>query len=200
MPVKGVFKIDPEEPTVKPITKPRCAINMRRLVKRRRKPHEIPSRPYAGYNRCRECRGWEGDDRSLAEEVEACPKEDCPLWEVRCRNASKSAYIDNRTKRPPDVPPENSDPDISTKKGVKPSSNSVLRRTREWSKIIPEYCAWCQCLRPGESRDPIRKCSSPLCWLYPWRNGKLDKDTYEPETLEDLELRLAAGSKARERE
>ena len=181
MPVKGVSKIDPEEPTVKPKTKPSCAINMRRLVKRRRKPNEIQSRTYSGYNHCRECRGWEGDGRTLAEEVAACPNTNCPLWPVRCRNASESAYIDHHGQRCLEVPAENSDPDISTKKGQNLSNTIVLRQSFDRSKMIPNFCAWCQCLKPDESRDPIRECCSPKCWLYPWRNGRLDEDNVEDE-------------------
>jgi len=175
-------------------------INANHLFKRPREPHEIPTRTFASYNHCRECRGWEGDDRSLAEEVEACPNHQCELWQVRCRTASKSAYIDHPNKRHPKVPPENSDSDISTTNGANPSHTDVLRRTFDRSRIIPAYCAWCQCLKPSESKDPIRKCSSTGCWLYPYRTGKLDVDTYEPETLQDLERRVDAECKERGKE
>jgi hypothetical protein len=198
MSVKGVSKNDPDEQIVRTKTEPRCAINMRRLVKRRRKPSEIPSRSYAIYNRCRECRGWEGDDRTLAEEVAACRNTRCRLWPVRCKNASeKSLYRPSVAGGAPTLPTKNPDPDISTIKGQTPSNSGILRRTFDRARRIPDYCAWCQCLKPGESLDPIRRCCSPECWLYPWRTGKLDVETYEPETLDELKLRVEAESKER---
>jgi len=201
MSVKGAPKNDPDEPIIKTKTEPRCAINMRRLVKRRRKPDEIPSRTYAIYNHCRECRGWEGEDgRSLAEEVLACPNDQCEFWVVRCRNASEMSLYRPSEKTDPEVPANNSDPDISTIEGQNPSNSGILRGTFDRARIITDYCAWCQCLEPGESKDPIRKCSSRLCWSYPYRTGKLDVETYEPETLDELKLRVEAESKDRGKE
>jgi len=176
-------------------------INMGRLVKRRREPDEIPSRTFAGYNHCRECRGWEGDDRSLAEEVEACPNHQCELWHVRCRNASEKSL--NRPSVSGGVPTplaSSEDSDISTIKGVKPCSTGVLRQSFDRARMITNFCVWCQCLEPAESRNPIRRCCSPECWLYPWRTGKLDTETYEPETLRDLERRVDAECKERGKE
>ena len=174
-----------------------CTTNVQRLVTRRREPHEIPSRTYAIYNQCRECRGWEGDGRSLAEEVAACPNDSCLLWPLRCRNASEKSLYRPSEKRGPNLPPDYSDSDLSTKKGVKPSYNVILRQSFNRSRVIIDFCTMCQCLKPGESRDPIQRCSSPQCWIYPWRTGKLDTDTYEPETLEDLERRVEAESRER---
>ena len=195
MPREAASKNDPDTQIVNTKTRPRCAINMRRLVKRRREPHEIPSRTYAIYNRCRECRGWEGDGRSLAEEVAACPNDSCLLWPLRCRNASEKSLYRPSEKRGPNLPPDYSDSDLSTKKGVKPSYNVILRQSFNRCRLITDFCGECQCLKPGESRDPIQRCSSPQCWVYPWRTGKLDTDTYEPETLEDLEDRVEAESR-----
>ncbi len=31
----------------------------------------------------------------------------------------------------------------------------------------------------GSIANQIRNCDSPKCWLYPWRNGKLDKSLIE---------------------
>ena len=178
MPVKGVSKNDPDEGIIKTKTKPRCAINMRRLVKRRRKPHEIPSRAYAIYNQCRECHGWEGEDgRSLAEEVLACPDTECRLWLVRCKDASKSPYIDSHEETLPTPLPNSEGSDISTKNPSDPRFKHPQRRRFSRSKMISGFCEECQGLTPGESRDPIRKCCSPPCWLYPWRTGKLDVST-----------------------
>jgi len=198
MPGKVVSKTDPDAQIVKTKTKPRCAVNMRQLVERHREPHEIPSRTLAIYNQCRHCRGWEPfDRRTLAEEVAACPNTDCELWEVRCRNPSEKSLYRPSGEIGPEVATKNSDPDISTKIGVKPSSTVILRQSFDRSKMITDFCASCHCLSPGDSRNPIRRCSSPECWLYPWRTGKLDIETYEPETLEDLERRVDTESKER---
>jgi len=135
-------------------------VNMKQLVKRRRKLHEIPSKPYAGFNFCRECRGWEGDGRTLNAEVLACPNTGCILWPVR---APKCSYVAIES---------NLDP--------YPTSNPLYRNRSDYSAKnarnhrFGDLCAECQGVAPGESRDPIRKCCSPKCWLYPWRTGKLD--------------------------
>lgn len=161
-------------------------VNMKQLVKRRRELHEIPPKPYAIYNHCRECRGWEGDGRGLNAEVLACPNTGCILWPVR---APKCSYVA-----------------IASKLDPYPRSNPLCAHRSDYSaknaryKRIGDFCAECQGLMPGESQDPIRKCSSPLCWLYPWRTGKLDIDTYEPETLKDLELRVEAESNESKRD
>jgi len=195
MPREAASKNDPDTQIVNTKTRPRCAINMRRLVKRRREPHEIPSRTYAIYNQCRECRGWEGDGRSLADEVAACPNTDCLLWPVRSRNASKSPNIDHQAENRPNLPANNPDIDFGTIGRLERPIIDVLKQSHGRSRIITDFCAGCQCLKPGESRDPIQRCSSPQCWVYPWRTGKLDVDTYEPETLEDLERRVEAESR-----
>ncbi len=197
MPGEAVSKTDPDVQIVKTKTKPRCAVNMRKLVERNREPHEIPSRALAIYNQCRHCRGWEGDGRSLAAEVAACPNRTCELWEARCKNPSEKSLYRPSGKIGPKVATKNSDPGISTEKGVKPSSTAILRRSFDRSRMITDFCASCHCLKPGESRNPIRRCSSPECWLYPYRTGKLDVETFEPETLDDLERRVDTESKER---
>jgi len=138
-------------------------INMKRLVKRQREPDEIPSKPYAAFNFCRECRGWEGDGRSLNAEVLACPNTGCILWPVR---APKCSYVAIKSKLYP-----------------YPRSNPLCAHRSDYSgknaryRRIPDFCAECLGLMPGESREPIRKCCSPQCWIYPWRNGQLDVST-----------------------
>jgi len=173
---------DPVEIVNTRIKRP-CTTRVQRLMTRRRRPHEIPSKPYAIYNYCRECRGWEGDGRGLSAEVLACPNTGCILWSVRAPKCSHSAIEAEMDPYPTSIPLCIHGSDYSAK-------NARYKR-------IGDFCGECQCLKPGDSRDPIRKCSSPQCWVYPWRTGKLDTDTYEPETLEDLERRVEAESRER---
>jgi len=55
-------------------------INMRRLVKRRREPNEVPTMKYAIQNFCRECLGWDpGESGSVAQAVRDCQVAECWL-------------------------------------------------------------------------------------------------------------------------
>ena len=60
----------------------------RAIHDRPRMPGEVSYRSTAIYNQCRHCRGWEGDGRSLAAEIEACPNRGCPLWDFRTQTAA----------------------------------------------------------------------------------------------------------------
>ena len=137
--------------------------NANQLFKRRREPHEIPSKPYAGFNFCRECRGWEGDERGLNAEVLACPNTGCILWPIRAPKCSYVAIESELDPYPMSIPLYAHRSDYSAK-------NARHHR-------FGDLCADCQGVAPGESRDPIRKCCSPKCWIYPWRTGKLDEST-----------------------
>jgi len=142
-------------------------VNMKGLVTRRRCPHEIWSKPYAIYNQCRECRGWEGDDRSLAQEVLACPNTGCILWPVR---APKCSYVGIGQELDP-YP--TSDP-LCVHRSDYGAKNARGARIRD-------FCADCHCLKPGKSRDSVRDCRSPGCHLFPWRLGKPDLGEDEPD-------------------
>jgi hypothetical protein len=173
-----------------------CTTKMQRLVKRRREPHEIPSRRFAIYNQCLECSGFDGD-HGLAAEVDACPGTDCPLWPVRCRNALNNPYIDHSNVPLPNLYPSYPNTSKRTESRQKPQNKNLRRQSFGRRRMITDFCAECQGLIPRQSRNPIRECLSPKCWLYPWRTGKLDVDTYEPETLEDLERRVEAECRER---
>ena len=153
-----------------------CTTRVQRLVKRRRRPHEIPSKPYAIYNFCLECRGWEGDGRGLRAEVLACPNTGCILWPVRAPKCSHSA-IESKL-----------DPYPTSKPLYRHGSDYLGKNAR--GMRIRNFCADCQGVSPRESRDPIKNCTDVGCWLYCHRTGKPDTDTYEPETLGDLERRV----------
>lgn len=142
-------------------------INMKGLVTRRRELHEIPSKPYAIYNFCRECRGWEGNGRGLTAEVLACPNTGCILWPVR---APKCSYVAIGQKLDP-YPP--SDP-LCAHRSDYGAKNARGRRIRD-------FCAECHCLRPGECRDPVRDCTDTGCHSFPWRLGKLDDGEPQPD-------------------
>ena len=142
-------------------------VNMKQLVKWRRKLYEIPSKPYAAFNFCRECRGWEGDGRGLNAEVLACPNTGCILWPIRAPKCSHVAIESNLDPYPMSIPLYAHRSDYSAK-------NARYKR-------FGDFCAECQGVAPGESRDPIRECCSRECWLYPWRTGKLDSSMDEDE-------------------
>jgi len=82
----------------------------------------------------------------------------------------------------------------------------LVKRRREPGETPSMKCAtqnFCrECMgwdaaESGSLAQAIRECSAAECWLYPWRTGKLDVETYEPETLEDLECRVEAGCRER---
>jgi len=189
MPVKAAPKNGDQVEIINTRIKRPCTTKVQRLVKRRRRPHEISSRRIAIYNQCRECIGFDGD-HGLAAEVDACPGTDCPLWPVRCRKALKRAYIDHPDVSLPNPLPSYQNIVKRTESRGKPPNKNLRRQSFGRRRMITDFCAECQGLMPKQSRSPIRECLSPKCWLYPWRTGKLDVDTYEPETLEDLECRV----------
>jgi len=125
--------------------------NANQLFKRRRKLHEIPSKPYAGFNFCRECRGWEGDGRTLNAEVLACPNTGCILWPIRAPKCSYVAIESKLDPYPMSIPLYARRSDYSAK-------NARHHR-------FDDFCAECRGVAPGQSRDPIRECCSPKCWL-----------------------------------
>jgi hypothetical protein len=160
-----------------------CTTKMQRLVKRRREPHEIPSKPYAIYNYCRECRGWEGDGRGLSAEVLACPNAGCDFWSVRHKEALHDA-IEKKV-----------DPYPMSKPLYRHGSDYLGKNAR--GLRIRNFCADCQGVSPGESRDPIKNCTDVGCWNYCYRTGKPDAETYDPETLEDLQCPVEAECRGR---
>ena len=126
------------------------------LQRRRRHPNEVPIRSFSIYNQCRECRGWEGDDRSLAAEVLACPNIGCILWPVR---STEAAGADSYPTSEP-LYVEGSDYGAKKVRGER----------------IRDFCADCQGVSLNESKLPIRECSDAGCWLWPWRQGSLSLD------------------------
>lgn len=59
-------------------------VNMRVLVRRERKPGEIPTARVAIQNFCRSCVGFEADDgKTLRKTVLDCEAENCWLWPYR---------------------------------------------------------------------------------------------------------------------
>jgi len=183
MPRETASKNDPDTQIVNTKTRLRCAINMRRLVKRRREPHEIPSRTYAIFNQCRECRGWEGDGRSLAEEVAACPNDSCLLWPLRCRNASKSPNIDHQAENRPNLPANNPDIDFGTigrlERPIIDSAGSTPGVLGSWTQTPMSRRRWktwnaALKLRVGKGERLVDRafpaylssCFSPRIWPY----------------------------------
>jgi hypothetical protein len=143
-------------------------VKIRQLVDRPRKPDEVFTRAYAIYNQCRHCRGWEGDGRSLPAEVYACPNTDCPFHPVRCRRAVLEAQKCAQ-RGSDDLDPSGISEALPVhKNGGKPGLRQAIQK----------YCSeWCQCLKPGESRGPVRSCTTLGCHVHPWRNGALTLDT-----------------------
>lgn len=64
-------------------------------------------------------------------------------------------------------------------------SRVVCRRRREpgecagRSVAIRNHCIECM----GYNATEVRECTSPKCWLYPWRMGRLDRDALEIESI-----------------
>lgn len=114
------------------------------LHDRHREPGELPSKVAAIHRQCRHCRGWEGDGRGLAAEVDACPNATCSLWAFRSKAAASTRCATGSTG---------------------PNRTGAIRR----------FCRDCQSVPEGASLNPVRECASVGCWLYPWRNGALDK-------------------------
>jgi len=44
------------------------------------------------------------------------------------------------------------------------------------TQAIRNFCRECMGWVPSVT-DEVRRCCAPECWLYPWRNGKVDRDS-----------------------
>ena len=148
------------------------------LTRDRRVPGVIPHRSYSIYNFCRECRGWEGEGRSLSAEVDACPNDDCPLWAYRTQKASLKRYSDKfgskgtSTTSFPEASPGLAKTGANMASNVHPGEYTEAPIRTE---AIKNMCRSCRCVSPGE-KNIISGCDDVGCHLYPWRTGKLEID------------------------
>lgn len=130
----------------------------------------LSTRQFAVFNHCRACLGWEGDGRTLREEVNACPNAMCHLWPFRAKKASLdpiSVVLDKPWQ----------DHGGSTKAAVLDQNRIKVAQnnaSRGRARAIFDFCGWCLCEKPRSrsKKAAIEACEARECHLWPWRGGK----------------------------